>query len=151
MDEYTKRFLSILREYEAHFDASHYKDHGLDFDRAKFLAEKLQADLYVADFFLAQVDPSQAEFTGECPACMADVSPDSTETHSDECPIADLIIARGDDEGEVKEASGKQISLSSDNYASLVKLSRSSDEWRKADLDDMVNIILRQTLEKKAG
>jgi hypothetical protein len=143
-DEYTKRFLSILTAFTGARTS-------LDRDRlARHLAEKLQADLYVADFFLAQVDPSQAEFIGECPACMADVSPDSTETHNDECPIAELIIARGDDDGEVKEVSGKQISLSPDNYASLVKLSRSSDEWRKANIDDMVNILLRNVLEPRS-
>jgi hypothetical protein len=59
---------------------------------ADAIEHELQHELYLVDHCLATVDPSQPEFTGECPMCAADVTTDSTETHADDCPLAEVII-----------------------------------------------------------
>ncbi len=67
-------------------------------ERSLFFVEsifaELQNELYLVDQCLAMVDPSQPEFTGECPICKADVTADSTETHRDDCALAEVIIAQ---------------------------------------------------------
>jgi hypothetical protein len=92
-DSYTKRFFDLLSSP----DAPTRRPSGENRAIAEYLANALKHDLYLVDHCIAIVDPSQAEYAGECPVCCADVTEESEETHGDNCPLAEVIISRGGD------------------------------------------------------
>lgn len=61
----------------------------------EFIEKEFQEEFYLVDHLLAMCSPGEPEFTGSCPTCAADLSPESTETHRDDCPIAEVIVKRG--------------------------------------------------------
>lgn len=81
---YKDRIVAVLKKQELI---------GASYERfADNLLKELQAELYLVDYLLVQVDPSQPQFLGECPVCTADVTADSTETHEENCPLVEVII-----------------------------------------------------------
>lgn len=96
------------------------------------------AESYIIDLLIHRIDPAmttERDYTGICDVCGANVIPDSDETHTDDCALAEVIVERGKVERAAANAERDQADREDAAQAEYERMQKSLSNVRLSDLD----------------